>query len=149
MSNKKITTYVLLAVSILVWVPLAVKIFKSLVTKETVAPPSFRREAGKTVRNVKLLLDYPDPFLGETKSPPLIEKIREKEVTEEVADMLPDFGFKGIIRLDNLTYILLNRDGEDIMIGAKERIGDFIVSGFSEDSVVVRRGRRSFTLYAE
>ncbi len=63
--------------------------------------------------------------------------------------MLPDFGFKGIIRLDNLTYILLNRDGEDIMIGAKERIGDFIVSGFSEDSVVVRRGRRSFTLYAE
>ena len=83
MSNKKITTYVLLAVSILVWGTVAVKIFKSLDTKETVAPPSFRREAGKTVRNVKLLLDYPDPFLGETKSPPLIEKIREKEVTED------------------------------------------------------------------
>lgn len=155
MKNKKITTYLLLAASIIIWGTITWRLIKAFKKEEIVVEKIQPRPAARKPDSVLLLLNYDDPFL---KDPGGKTVSREEEFNNPDIDFYPQepelvqgpaFKFKGILKAGKKSYGLLDLAGETIMVSARERIGDFYIVSITADKIVVRRQGLDMELFAE
>lgn len=159
MKNKKITTSLLLAASVIIWGIIAWKLFKVFSKDEVVAQIAQHRPEAKRSDSVVLLLNYDDPFLKELPgnpqqdgtetefqqdNPEMDQYFQEPELVQG-----PAFKFKGMMKAGKKSYGLLDLNGETIMVSPKEKIGDFLIVSVTADKMVVRRLGLDMELFAE
>lgn len=159
MKNKKITTYLLLAASIVIWGTIAWKLVKAFKKDEIVVQKTQSRPVARNPDSVILLLNYEDPFLKElgSKTSPKEEEFETYQDNQE-PDFFPQepevvqgpaFKFKGMLKAGKKSYGLLELGGETIMISPREKIGDFYIVSITSDKLVVRRQGLDMELFAE
>lgn len=155
MKNKKITTYLLLAASIIIWGTITWRLVKAFKKEEVLVETTQPRPVVHKPDSVVLLLNYDDPFL---KDPGGKAVSREEESINPDIEFYPQepelvqgpaFKFKGILKAGKKSYGLLDLAGETIMVSARERIGDFYIVSISSDKIVVRRQGLDMELFAE
>lgn len=159
MKNKKITTYLLLAASVVIWGAIAWRLVKVFKKDETVVQNTQSRSEVRKPDSVTLLLNYEDPFLKDTRG-----KTSPKEEVSEInqenpePDFLsqepevvqgPAFKFKGLLKAGEKSYGLLDLGGETIMVSPREKIGDFYIVSITSDKLIVRRQGLDMELFAE
>lgn len=96
-----------------------------------------------------LLLNYRDPFLGR-KVRRELKKAAGGEATLKPAQVVveePDFRFLARVRRGKCDFLVVERGGEQWLMGAGEKINGFSVRQVWGDSVVVGKGGKWYTLY--
>lgn len=155
MKNKKITTYLLLAASIIIWGTITWRLIKAFKKEDVIVELTQPRPTINKPDSVVLLLNYDDPFLKDPRGEAMIG---EAEFNDPYIDYYPEepelvqgpaFKFKGILKAGNKSYGLLDLGGETFMVSARERIGDFYVVSITADKIVVRRQGLDMELFAE
>lgn len=155
MKNKKITTYLLLAASIIIWGTIAWRLVKAFKKDEVVVEKTQPRPVDRKPDSVVLLLNYEDPFL---KDPGGKTIHKEEDFDNPETDFFPQepevvqgpaFKFKGMMKAGKKSYGLLDLGGETIMVSPKEKIGDFYIVSITSDKLVVRRQGLDMELFAE
>ena len=155
MKNKKITTYLLLAASIVIWGTITWRLIKAFKKEDVVVATTQPRPSVHKPDSVLLLLSYDDPFLKDnrSKSTSKEEDIDDSDVNfypqEPEVVQGPAFKFKGMLKAGKKSYGLLDLSGETIMVSAKEKIGDFYIVSITADKMVVRRKGLDMELFAE
>ncbi|MDR1501467.1 MAG: hypothetical protein LBT43_03310 [Prevotella sp.] len=159
MKSKKITTYLLLAASMVIWGTIAWKLAKAFKKDEIVVQKAPTRPVINKPDSVVLLLNYDDPFLKGIEGKTLLKE----EGVETCQDNLetdffpqepevvqgPAFKFKGILKAGKKTYGLLDLRGETIMSSPREKIGNFYIVSITSDKLVVRWQGQDMELFAE
>jgi len=159
MMNKKITTYLLLSASILIWGTIAWRVIQTFKKEDPVVETTLPHPLVKKPDSVMLLLNYNDPFL-KVHAVKSSQNGEDTEVEQESPepDFLPQepevvqgpaFKFKGMLKAGKKSYGLLDLAGETIMVSPREKIGDFYVVSISPDKLVVRRQGLDMDLFAE
>jgi len=155
MKNKKITIYLLLGASIIIWGTITWRLIKAFKKEEIVAEKTQTHPNVNKPDSIVLLLNYEDPFLKDSSDKTLP---KEEEFDNPEMDILPQepdvvqgpaFKFKGILKAGKKSYGLLDLAGETIMVSAREKIGDFYVVSITSDKLVVRRQGLDMELLAE
>nr|WP_320059421.1 hypothetical protein [uncultured Bacteroides sp.] len=144
MKNNKITTYILLLLSAGVWGIIAWRVYASL-KDDTPGIQSVAKAPKKMKEDtIALLLNYRDPFLGDyPKGKTTIKEQKAKPVPakqvniQPQAEILPDFQYKGVIRLGKESQVIVSRNGENVMLKLKDKIGEFNVAEIRDDKLVV------------
>lgn len=159
MKNKKITTYLLLAASVVIWGAIAWRLVKVFKKEETVVQNAQPRPEVRKPDSVILLLNYEDPFLKDTMgqtSPweevsEINQENREPAFLSQEPEVVqgPAFKFKGLLKAGKKSYGLLDLEGETIMVSPREKIGDFYIVSITSDKLVVRRQGLDMELFAE
>jgi len=156
-SNKP-TTYVLLLLSIGIWCTVAYRIYVAFKDDEpSVVQPVTKPLKRMEKDTVALLLNYKDPFLGE--DPPPKEKVKKQQTKAIPAkrpvvaapspppvEIIPDFQYKGVIRLGKNAQAIVNRKGENIVLKPKEKIGEFLVTEITDEKLIVTRKGKKYDL---
>ena len=154
MKNKKVT-YLLLILTVVIWGTIGWKVYNALkddsipvmAVNERVAPQ-------KESDPIRLILNYRDPFLGdynESKRPissnsQIATIANNKQPVPSEPEVLPNFRYKGIIRVGTETKAMVNISGETVLFGINEHIGDFMISGISDEKLVVKRNKKEYSL---
>lgn len=153
MKNKKITTYLLLIASIIIWGSITWRLVKAFNKEEIVGEATPRRFIAKETDSPVFLLNYEDPFLKNITNETINneQEFNDTDFYQNEPDVVhgPDFKFKGILKAGNKVYGLLYLNGETIMVSARERIGDFYIVSISSDKIIVRRQGLDMELFAE
>ena len=149
MKNKKLT-YLLILVAVVIWGG----IIRRLVTyTETgnVPPtqPVVRNDFPKEPPKYVPVLDYRDPFLEE-------KMVRKQLVPQGTAPAVssnpeppperPPIRFKGVIRQGEKQYAILEIEKNIEILRRGETIEEFKLSTISSDSVILKKGKHTFTL---
>lgn len=156
MKSNKPTTIILLLLSIGIWCTVAYRIYMAL-QKDRVPTPFVAKVADGTKRDtVRLLLNYKDPFLGgylpvkdkvvAQKTQPISNKQIVPVQPNPQKELIPDFQYKGILRFGKKIQILLNRNGESIMLKPKEKIGEFFVAEVTDEKLIVTHKGKKYDL---
>ncbi len=152
--KKKVTTYVLLTLCIVIWGTIGWKVYSALQDDTPVPVRAAKVAAVPPKETPSLLLNYRDPFLGgypqqkvktEKASPePVVERREYAEPPQ--TEVVPDFQYKGIIRFGKMTQAIINRNGESLMLKANEKVGEFNVVQITEAKLVVSRKNKKYEL---
>lgn len=156
MKSKKITTYLLLAASIIIWGTIAWRLVKTFKKEKPTVEKTVHRPVAEKTDSVMLVLDYDDPFLKKitNESPSKKEEPThpEGDFYHEEPELVvhePTFKFKGILRAGQKTFGLLDLHGETIMVSPRERLGDFLIVSIDSDKLVVRSQGLDIELFVE
>ncbi len=153
MKKNKLTIYILLLLSIGIWSIVAWRIYRSF-KKELPTSQITTTEIKKTKKaNTSLLLNYRDPFLGDysrkmekTKRKKPKSVARKQKVSPPQLDIVPDFQYKGVIRLGKEVQAIVSRNGENRMLKSKDKIGEFNIMEIKDDKLVVSRKGKKYNL---
>lgn len=154
MKNKKVITSILLFLCVVIWGTIGWKVYSAFQDDDTVVPqPTKKNDIAEKKDTLHLLLNYRDPFLGdylndEVKEEKNIDQtIPRKEIYEEpVIDNPPDFLYKGIIRFGKNTRAMVQWNGKSLMLGPKDKIGEFIIVQIKEEQLTVSRKNKKYEL---
>ncbi|MEA4918885.1 hypothetical protein [Proteiniphilum sp.] len=155
MKNKKITTYLLLAASIIIWGTITWRVIKAFKKEDVTVGAIQPRPIVQKPDSAVLLLNYQDPFL---KDAGITAASKEEEFNSPEIDLPPQepelvqgpaFKFKGMLTAGKKSYGLLDLAGETIMVSAKEKIGDFYIVSITSEKIIVRRQGLDMELFAE
>lgn len=155
MKSKKITTYILLGASIIIWGTIVWRLVEAFSKDEIAVQKSASRPLVSNTDSMVLVLNYDDPFLkdyGEKTSMRMEEPDDfDMDFIQQEPELVqgPAFKFKGILRVGQKTFGLLDLGGETIMVSPKEKIGDFLVVSIDSDKIIVRRQGLDMELFAE
>ena len=142
---KRIVTIVLLLLSVIIWGLIARKIYIAMFDNK----PSIQTiEKTKELKSdsFDLLLNYRDPFLkGEKKE--RNDTLRHKN--SPIPDNNPEFKYKGIITIGKKTFILLWRNGEDILIDPSSKVDGYSIVKYSNDEISLRDKNKTYKLAIE
>lgn len=149
MKAKRSSILILLLLCIVVWGMIGWKVYVGLQEPPITLP--LRKKNGKVEKKeIGLLLNYRDPFLDNSgkaveasgKSEKVIQySIKSDRIYRE--EVLPDFQYKGIIRMGKSFQAIVSREGEDVLLKCGDRINEFIVRNIMEESIVVEcKGKR-------
>lgn len=154
MKLRKGSTFVLLLLCVIVWGTIGWKVYCNL---DNPAIPVVR--SSKTAIVVKkdsigLLLNYRDPFLGDylVVDSAITEIVQEESngYSEQnmgiVQEVLPDFQYKGNIRIGESLQAIVIRQNENILLNAHDKIGEFKVLGITEGVLTVSRAGTKYQL---
>lgn len=156
--NKKHATYLLLTASIVIWGTIAWRVIKTFNKDSVVVEQPRARTTVMKPDSMVLLLNYEDPFLKENTAemPQKNEDdendaFHEKNLSWEEPETVqgPVFTFKGILKVNEKTYGLLDFGGETIMVNQRDMVGDFYIVSIAPDKLVVRKQGFDIELYAE
>ena len=147
--NDRVKIVLLTTAAVLVWGAVAVMLVISF-RPETPAVQGTRRNLNHVPT---LVLSYRDPFLRDVVTEKVSESPRKAEVVNvvHVPDTVPtvDFVFKGTFGSGiNMLGVVVRR-GEVIMLRIGDRIGDFSVSGFSSERIVLIYKGRKLEVFAK
>lgn len=145
MERKKITTFVLLIVAVLIW---GIIILKVAGGGRQVEKPVVKKQPENAVNNVRkvpLKLDYRDPFLGEfvrvrrvrTTALPQVGIVRKTSEQPPV----PDFIFKGLIGNDSGRKAMVMKNGNMYLLAPGEMAGDFKIVDIFPEYIIVQNGK--------
>lgn len=157
MKYNKSTIFILLFLCIVIWATISWKVFYNL--RDSPVPVTQVPKLTKVVNDdsVRLLLDYRDPFLGDY----LIEDNSKVGMQEEDAfespeysmafeqEILPDFQYKGSIRIGKVSQAIVSRQDEIILLNAGNKIGEFTVLNIAEEALTVSRKGKKYQLNIE
>ncbi len=151
--NDRVKIVLLTTAAVLVWGAVAVMLVISF-RPETPAVQGTRRNLNHVPHRIDtLVLSYRDPFLRDVVTEKVSESPRKAEVVNvvHVPDTVPtvDFVFKGTFGSGiNMLGVVVRR-GEVIMLRIGDRIGDFSVSGFSSERIVLIYKGRKLEVFAK
>lgn len=99
-----------------------------------------------------LLLDYRDPFLEVRRSaPPAVPVVRRSLFSPPEQKELPPpaFRMRGKIRKGTKDFLLAGVQAGNRLVGLNEKVDGFTILKIYDDSVVVCRGGKRYTLVLE
>jgi hypothetical protein len=145
--NKKTTTCVLLFLSAVIWGTIGWKVYEAI-QEDTPAMPQTAKAIVKEKKNaVMLLLNYRDPFLDAySKAKPVSEEESELYYIEPEEEIMPDFQYKGIIKLGEELQAIISRNGESLMLKTRDKIGEFSILQIGDDKLIVSRKGEKYEL---
>jgi hypothetical protein len=131
-----------------IWALIIVRIFKVVsppAPVEKVFPPSGKVQ---DVKEKKLLLNYRDPFLAFKSKEETLKKESAFPPVPQIEER-PLFRFKGRISKGKKTMLMLEHQGETLMVGVKEEVQGFSISKVYEDSLIVTKGKKQYRILLE
>lgn len=155
MKTKRSSVLVLFLLCIVVWGIVAWKVYVGL--RETPVTLPSRKAIDKVEKKeMGLLLNYRDPFLNNSvkvvEASGKSEKVIKHNVKSNGAyreEVLPDFQYKGIIRMGKSFQAIVSKEGESVLLKCGDRINDFIVKNITEESIVVECNGKRQKIYIE
>lgn len=151
--NDRVKIVLLTTAAVLVWGAVTVMLVISF-RPETPAVQGTRRKQNHVPHGIDtLVLSYRDPFLRDIVTEKVAESPRKAEIVNvvQVPDTVPtvDFVFKGTFGSGiNMLGVVVRR-GEVVMLRIGDRIGDFSVSGFSPERIVLIYKGRKLEVFAK
>jgi Tfp pilus assembly protein PilP len=154
MRTKKFAIPVLLTLSIVIWGTIAWKVYAAMHEESHEMPvaPSVLKSAKPAAPT--LLLNYKDPFLGDYRSVP--QPADEKPArqnrpsarlpAEQTPEVMPDFTYKGFIRMGKEVKAMVERDGKSLQLKVGDRIGLFGIERIEPYQLTVTYQRRKYEL---
>lgn len=157
--NKRNTTYFLLVASLVIWGIVAWRMIKTFKKDLVVVEEPRFYPVPQKLDSLEFLLNYDDPFLKEITGSTLTNTKNEEEHTpfndeviswqESETVQEPAFTFKGILKVEEKTYALLDFDGETIMVNQHDVVDNFNIVSIAPDKLVVRKHDFDIELYAK
>lgn len=156
MKTKKSTVAILLSLCIIVWGIIAWKVYRNLTDIPVTAPRTSRPVPVKK-DSIHLLLNYRDPFLDDyiEEESPTPENAQEatSDGTEnnraKREEITPDFQYKGVIRMGKISQAIVVNNGETVLLKVREKVGEFMVTGMTEECLTVSRKGKKYQLNIE
>lgn len=147
--RNKVFTSLLLLVALLVW---GVIIYRFVDMQGEPAVPEVDTDAGdgaeKQPQMGTLRLDYRDPFLGKRSIPAPPPAVVRKQKTE-MDTVRPGFRLIAKIRKGVKDFLVIDRGRGHEMVTPQHQIDGFTVRKVTDDSIVVSRSDRCYTLWIE
>lgn len=147
--KSKYTTYILVAVVLVIWGVIIKKLFFASPKPQPVVAAPMKAEAKEdTVR--KLRLDYRDPFMPKGKAGEIVQQRapRQTQLSKGPVDIREksDIQFAGTVKNRSRTNYIVSTRGEYITLSEGEQAGDFVFVGACADSLLFRRGEQEYYL---
>ncbi len=153
--KKKATILILLFLCIVVWGTIGWKVYSALQEETPVLVASVKAPAPKAQPDtLALLLDYRDPFLGgypqqrkQVEETSLRQAVdREVYAEQPQEEVIPDFEYKGVVRMGQTTQAIVSRHGENLMVKVNEKVGEFSVLKITDNTLLVSRKNKQYEL---
>lgn len=154
MKNKKSAIYILMILCIVVWGTIGWKVYAAFRKESPTLSVVPRKVVVEKKDTAMLLLNYRDPFLGgypkaekavkdteNTKYP-----VKKEIYTPPSTEVIPDFQYKGVIRVGKKTQAIIEQDGQSRIFSVRERINDFTILRITDESLTVSRKNKTYEL---
>ncbi|MDR0894157.1 MAG: host-nuclease inhibitor Gam family protein [Prevotellaceae bacterium] len=154
MKTKKLTVPVLLTLSMVIWGVIAWKVYAAMHEESREAPVASPIVKPAKPEAPTLLLNYKDPFLGDYRSasqPTGEEPARKvtpavRPPAESTPEAVPDFTYKGFIRVGKEVKAMVERNGKSLQLKAGDRIGLFRIEVIGDYQLTVTYQSRKYEL---
>lgn len=152
--KKKATTYILLSLCLVIWGTIGWKVYSAMQDDIPVPVNKIPAQAIPPKDTIALLLNYRDPFLGgyskqatQVEEPPReVAPKQEVNAGQTETEVVPDFQYKGTIRMGKTTKAIVNRNGESMLLKANGRVGEFNILRIEDSRLVVTRKNKRYEL---
>lgn len=157
MKNKKSTIILLLVLCIAIWGTIGWKVVYRLNDSPVIVAQVVKNIKVMKNDSVCLLLNYRDPFLDDylIEDNPTTEIVKEATYEnseynlEVIQETVPDFQYKGTIRIGKVSQAIVVRQDESILLNVRDKIGEFTVSNIAEEVLTVSRAGKQYQLSIE
>lgn len=154
MKLRKDSTFVLLLLCVIVWGTIGWKVYCNLNNPTIPVVKSSKTAIVVKKDSISLLLSYRDPFLGDY----LVADSASTEIVHQEStgyseqnmgmtqEVLPDFQYKGNIRIGETLEAIVIRKNENILLNVHDKIGEFKVLSITESVLTVSRAGTKYQL---
>lgn len=152
MKSKK-TTYLLLTLSIVIWLTVGWKIYRAF-NADTVEPVA--RKIIETLKkdSISLLLNYKDPFLGgynvtarEQKAQPVTQKKVVPTIkSQPERPTAPEFQMKGTLNIGEAQTAILQKSNQTFTLKIGETLDGFRIIAINENRIVICKDGKRYEL---
>ncbi|MDR1755733.1 MAG: hypothetical protein LBR65_02075 [Culturomica sp.] len=149
--SKRVSALLFLAV-VVVWGLVIRKVITALSDPGPVFPATSRETVAVPEKKAELLLNYRDPFLGRTFSPPPSPPAdpgkKGRNIPAVQPDTPPAFRYKGIIGKQRKEWLLIEAGRETRMIDWKKekQIEGYGIEQVYPDSLVLSREKKRYVI---
>lgn len=154
MLKSKRMTYLLLALSIVIWGVAGWKVYQAF--RSPAETPLVKKEVKIIEKDtVSLLLNYKDPFLGyyqettpATESPSVQDQSAISSIPNKTLDPIiaPNIQFKGLMRVGNTLLAILQSESKLVTLKAGEEVDGYKLTKVDHNKVVLSKNKKKYEL---
>lgn len=154
MLKSKKMTYLLLALSFVIWGVAGWKVYQAL--RSPAEPPLVKKEVKIIAKDtVSLLLNYKDPFLGYyqettpvTESPSAQDQAAVSPAPTKTSDPIvaPNIQFKGLMRVGNTLLAILQSESKLVTLKAGEEVDGYKLTKVDYNKVILSKNKKKYEL---